>query len=66
MSRAGRIHLRLSMVLADIAALQRHGKSFRMLATAQREQLLVALLAHPRPVFRRAARAWKQVALLTA
>ena len=56
----------LSLTLADVAALRYHLRPYRMLAPVQREQLLLKLLGHPRPLLARSALLWKSVALLTA
>jgi len=58
--------LQLSMWWVVVAALVRHGRTFRGLAPPEREALLAGLICHPWPWLRRTARRWKEIALLTA
>ena len=66
LSGGQRLRLHLLFALADLAALRYHARVFRMLTAAEREALLVRLLAHQRPSVRNTARRWKEIALLTA
>lgn len=61
-----RLLLFLSWSVADAGALRWYGRPFAALPVAQREAVIQRLMHHRLGWVRNVARAWKQLALLTA
>lgn len=59
------VGLHLSFAVADLLALVRHGRTFRMLPLRRREELLQKMATHRLPWLRRLVYWWKCVALVT-
>lgn len=57
--------LHLTLAVADLLAILRHGRTFRLLAPGRREALLQSMATHRMNWLRRLVQWWKLVALVT-